>query len=314
MKKTVIAIIGLCAALGAWAQQWGQVNTSVAHMRATATNKAEIVSQDLMGMPVKLLEKDGGWWKIETCDGYNGWMSEDVIVTKSDQEMDQWRRAPRLVVTSLGQIATYDSPTGSAPRNVVTDLVPNNIVLGDLSSAENGRVRITLPDGRQAWACAAYFTPIEEWAARPFSPQIVLDQAYSLIGTPYLWGGASTKALDCSGLAKTCYLANGIFLRRDASMQARTGQQLDIKKWNEFRPGDLLFFGNTKTGKVTHVAVYDRDGIFVHSTGYGERVRTNSVDPESPDYRASSMLSATRIDGQVGTDGIVKASDHPWLF
>ena len=129
-------------------------------------------------------------------------------------------------------------------------------------------------------------------------------------GSPYLWGGTSAKSVDCSGLVKVSYLNNGIILLRDASQQARTGEHLTAEQWPEYRAGDLMFFGNKDTGRVTHVAIYDHDGRYIHSSG---RVKRNSVDPESPDY-LYSPLHSVRIHGMEGTHGITRAIDHPWLF
>ena len=130
-------------------------------------------------------------------------------------------------------------------------------------------------------------------------------------GTPYLWGGTSIKSLDCSGLAKVCYFANGIILMRDASQQALTGEKFKPEQWRELEAGDLLFFGNPETGKVTHVAIYDNSGDYVHSSG---RVRRNSVDPESESYLTTPFLSASRIKSRLNTKGIVQAKNHPWFF
>ena len=153
-------------------------------------------------------------------------------------------------------------------------------------------------------------TPIEEWAAQEFNPETILDIAYSMEGTPYLWGGTSVKSLDCSGLAKTSYLANGLILMRDASQQALTGTRIEPENWRDCQAGDLLFFG-TRNGRVTHVAIYDHDGSYVHSSG---RVKRNSVDPESDSYLSTPFLHAVRINGNQGTRGITRAAQHPWYF
>ena len=280
-------------------------------MRAKPGHSSELVSQAIMGMPLRVLEKDGDWWSVETPDGYTGYIVDNSLAEKTAAEMEAWRKAPRLVVTAPYQTRAYSSPTATGLREAVTDLVNGNIVEGSLDAPVNGRVEITLPDGRKGWADAADLTEISQWAAQDFNPDVILDVAYSMEGTPYLWGGTSTKSLDCSGLAKVSYLANGIILMRDASQQAKTGRRIEAKDWRTCQAGDLLFFGNAKTGRVTHVAIYDHDGNYVHSSG---RVKRNSVDPESPSYLTTPFLHAVRIAGSEGTPGITHVRNHPWYF
>ena len=76
------------------------------------------------------------------------------------------------------------------------------------------------------------------------------------------------------------------------------------------RTGDLLFFG-TRSGRVTHVAIYLDNGKYIHCSG---RVKINSVDPEADDYLSTPFLSISRIDGQIGTKGITTVREHPWYF
>ena len=170
---------------------------------------------------------------------------------------------------------------------------------------------IKLPDDRRAYVDVSDVAPIEEWAAQNFNPEKILDIAYSMEGTPYLWGGTSTKAIDCSGLAKVSYFANGIILMRDASQQALTGTRIEASDWPNCQAGDLLFFGNPSTRRVTHVAIYDNNGNYVHSSG---RVKRNSVDPESSSYLKTPFLHAVRIAGNEETKGITRARNHNWYF
>lgn len=287
------------------------VSIPAASMRTRGAHAAEMSTQAVMGTPVELLEHKGEWWLARTPEGYEAWIPESSVKPKSEAEMRAWRlNGNRYVVNSLWQTRAYSSPTASGPRDVVTDLVLGAIVEADPASLSDGRLQITLPDGRRGWADAAVLTPVAQWADQPFDAAKILDTAYSMEGTPYLWGGTSVKALDCSGLVKVSYLNNGIILLRDASQQARTGLRLDAAAWRDYQPGDLMFFGNASTGKVTHVAIYDHDGRYVHSSG---RVKRNSVDPESPDY-LYSPLHSVRIHGYEGTEGIVRAIDHPWYF
>jgi len=272
-----------------------------------------MATQLVMGTPLRVLEKGSEWWRVQTPDGYIAYVPSSSVVGLTDSEMAAWRRSKRFIVTSPFQIQVYRTSSATGLRDIVTDLVNGCIVttVGGVPKVENGRLHIELPDGRTGYADAGHFTPIEEWAAQNFNPDRILDIAYSMEGTPYLWGGTSTKAIDCSGLAKVSYLANGIILMRDASQQALTGTRIEARDWRSCRPGDLLFFGNASTGRVTHVAIYDHDGNYVHSSG---RVKRNSVDPDSPSYLTTPFLHAVRIAGNEETPGIVRARNHPWYF
>lgn len=290
---------------------WALPRISVCMLRTKPAHSAEMATQALMGMPLRVLEKSGSWYRVQTPDGYIAWVTSGSISLKTDAQMAQWRQANRLVVTDPYQTRAYTTDRANGLRDVVTDLVTGDIVEGSIKNRRNGRVEITLPDGRKGWVNATDVTPIEKWAAQDFDAQKILDQAYSLEGAPYFWGGTSVKHVDCSGLAKVSYLSNGIILRRDASQQALTGQRIEAKDWKTCQPGDLLFFGDADTRKVTHVAIYDHDGNYVHSSG---RVKRNSVDPDSPDYLTTPFLHAVRINGKIGTDGITYARNHPWYF
>lgn len=290
------------------------VRIPVATIRTEPAHKAEISTQAVLGQPVRILEKKGEWYKIQTAEGYTGWVPDSSVKEYEMDQFDRWRRSfDRCVVTSVWQDRIYTSENANGPRDIITNIVLGSIVeldpSADYSNNSLGRVAVILPDGRRGWTSAS-LSPITEWASQEFDADKILDTAYSMEGTHYLWGGTSTKGIDCSGLVKVSYLNNGLILRRDASQQAETGLPLDPNDWSGYQPGDLLFFGNSSTGKITHVAIYDHDGNYVHSSG---RVKRNSLDPESDSY-LYSPLKAVRINGMIGTDGIYQASNHPWYF
>lgn len=293
--------------------KWAQVRISAASMRTAGRHSAEMATQAVLGTPLRVLTKGSDWWRVQTPDGYIAWIPSSSVVAKTPAQMQEWRKAKRFIVTSPYQIRAYKTPKTNGLRDVVTDLVNGCIVTvpGNEMSVVDGRVCVELPDVRTGFVNVDDLTPIETWAAQNFDAERILDIAYSMEGTPYLWGGTSTKALDCSGLAKVSYYANGLILMRDASQQAKTGRRIEAANWRSCQPGDLLFFGNAKTGKVTHVAIYDHDGNYVHSSG---RVKRNSVDPESDSYLTTPFLHAVRINGNEETAGITRARNHPWYF
>lgn len=290
------------------------VSIPVATIRTEPAHRAEISTQAVMGMPVSIIGSKGDWYHIMTAEGYTGWVPDSSVRLMSPEEFNRWRVSDnRRVVSDFWQGRVYSDATSSSPRDIVSDIVLGTVLEFDpTASLENnplGRVPVVLPDGRRGWTDATLIY-IGEWASQPFDAEKILDTAYSMEGTPYHWGGTSTKAIDCSGLVKVSYLNNGLILKRDASQQATTGQELDPDDWTDYQAGDLLFFGNKKTGKITHVAIYDSDGMYVHSSG---RVKRNSLDKNSDKY-LYSPLKAVRINGMIGTDGIIPAISHPWFF
>jgi cell wall-associated NlpC family hydrolase len=114
---------------------------------------------------------------------------------------------------------------------------------------------------------------------------VALGTARRLLGVPYLWGGTSPAAVDCSGLTWLAWGMAGTRLPRDAWMQARDVPAIDPE---ETSPGDLLFFGEPQ-GRVSHVAIVESGRRFIHAQGF---VRTGSLDPHDPDFhpRLSTIL------------------------
>ena len=288
-------------------RKWAQVKLSIATLRTEPKHSAEMATQGIMGAPVKVLQKADDWYRVQMADDYIAYVPESSLSFKSEAQMKAWRKAKRYIVTA------YDSRLVTEAHGDVTvsDLVMGNIL--EYKAAQGGWLKLATPDGRVGWVDAADVAELSQWSQQGFSAAQIEKTACRMMGSSYLWGGTSTKVTDCSGLTKVAYLSNGIILQRDASQQALTGKIM--KKgtdWHQFETGDLLFFGNEKTGRVTHVGIYLRDGNYIHCSG---QVKINSLDPKSSQYPyLYSPLSASRIKGMVGTKGIVALKNHPWYF
>ena len=289
------------------ARKWALIKLSIATLRTEPKHSAEMATQGIMGSPVKVLEKNGEWYRVQMSDDYIAYVPETSLAFKSAAQMKAWRSAKRYIVT------TYDSRLVAAPLSdeTVSDLVMGNIL--EYKAAQGKWIKLATPDGRTGWVEAADVAELSQWSRQPFSAAQIEKTARRMMGSGYLWGGTTTKVTDCSGLTKVSYLSNGIILQRDASQQALTGRIMKRgTDWRQYETGDLLFFGNEKTGRVTHVGLYLRDGKYIHCSG---QVKINSLIPTASDYPyLYSPLSATRINGMVGTKGIVAMKNHPWYF
>lgn len=98
--------------------------------------------------------------------------------------------------------------------------------------------------------------------------QNILRTAESLVGTPYVYGGATPSGMDCSGLVQYTYRQAGINTPRTAAQQFQAGQPQP-----QVLPGDLLFFRTDNSGKVSHVGIYAGGGRMIHASSSGKQVR-----------------------------------------
>lgn len=70
---------------------------------------------------------------------------------------------------------------------------------------------------------------------------------------------------DCSGMVMVVYQnVYGIQLERN-SAKIYENNCKDIHK-KDLHEGDLVFFNNGKTSKITHVGIYLKEGKFVHAS------------------------------------------------
>jgi len=284
---------------------WGLVTLSVIPMRSAPKYSAEMVSQTLMGTPVKLLDKKGGWYRIQTPDSYIGWASSSGVATCTEAQMAEWKASDRYV---FSQISGWALAAPKADAEPVSDLVLGSIVQSE--ETVNGFLQIKFPDGRAGFVKATECLPIGQWEAIQPEAANVIATAKKLFGSPYLWGGTSTKGIDCSGFVKTAYFSQGVMLARDASQQARYGEVLSVDSI-DFQPGDLLFFGRS-ADHITHVGLYIGNDHFIHSSG---RVKINSFNPKDDDYdpdRRGQLVAARRILNSLNTGQIIQIKDHPW--
>lgn len=257
------------------------VTISVANIRSQPKHSAELATQALMGTPLTVLKEDDGWFLVQTPDQYLAWVDRAGIQLLSEDELEAWFRAPKLVFTDL---------VGYVWKTVDGKEMVSDLVAGDLLTIENessSHYFISLPDKRKGWVSKSQSQLWENWiATRNTNPETLINTAKQMMGTPYLWGGTSIKGMDCSGFTKTIFYLNGQIIPRDASQQINEGELIDAdKNWEKLQVGDLLFFGEKATEekkeRVVHVGMWIGNGEFIHSRGL---VRISSFDSENPNY------------------------------
>ena len=293
-------------------KEFGLINLSVANLRSKPNHSAELATQALMGTPVKILKIENGWFLIQTPDKYISWVDSDGIFPISKSQLDTWKYSNRLIFTGDNR-TIYENESFENP---VSDVVLGNIL--ETIETQTKWVKVKLPDGRTGFSETKNWIDFNDFKDTVQTDSVRLKNlATSLMGRPYLWGGTSARAMDCSGFVKTLYFMNGIILARDASLQYKQGQIVDTENnFSNLLTGDLLFFGQKKSEsqpeKITHVALSLGNTEFIHASGKIER---NSFNPQSKiysEYRKNSFIGAKRIIGYENKYGIQTIKNHQW--
>jgi len=292
----------------------GVIYLSAANIRSQPRHSGELATQATMGMPLRILKKEGDWHLVQTPDKYISWI-QGSFVPMNQGEYKTWQAKEKVIFTKMYGFA-YADPVSS--DSVISDLVAGNIV--ELVSDQGSSYAVRLPDGRNAYLRKSESAPFEKWVAQAEATESTLvNTAYQLMGVPYLWGGTSAKGVDCSGFTKTIYFMNGHILPRDASQQVHAGELVDQEKnFEDLRPGDLLFFGYAATDstseRVTHVGMWVGDNQFIHSPGLEARVKISSIDPTSEFYDAFNFNRYLRTKRMINSRQDIIALRDTKLF
>ena len=282
--------------------KYGIINNSVSNLRKNPSHSSELVSQTILGTGVSILKKEGEWYLIQTPDKYISWIDHGGIVPMSKEKYDNY---------FASDVGVFTRPYGFSYETKKKNRVVSDLVLGSalkIVEIRSKHTKYEYPDGRIAWIENRLMNSISSIRGMNYSIQNLLENAHSLIGVPYLWGGTSSKGFDCSGYTKSVYLMNGYILPRDASQQVKEGILVDnSRNWNLLEAGDLMFFGYYKDDKlrIDHVSIWLGDGYFIQSS---KNVRISSVYSDNSnfdDYHMAKYIESRRIIGS-NTEGIKK--------
>jgi len=271
---------------------YGIVILSVANVRSKPGVAEELSTQVLMGTVITLLKNARGYSYVQMPDRYLGWLDRDEFRAVTRAEADAWTSAPKVIMPGYFAIVREQPDAAAQP---VCDLVAGGVL--KTTGIQGTWTKVELADGRKGFIESSLVQDYEQWkTSRRPTGEAISRTAKLFMGVPYLWGGTSGKGLDCSGFVKTVYRLNGMELDRDADQQAQSGIEVNVgPAFENSHTGDLMFFGQKATAekaeRITHVAIYLENRLFIHSSG---RVRISSFDPASPLFEESLLKRFVR--------------------
>lgn len=189
--------------------------------------------QLLLGMAVTVYEEREGWAFVQSArDGYVG----------------------HVAAASLG-------PPGEVTHRVATPAThayrDEDIKSPDVMALPFGAALQVVAERRKFWETTVGFVPKSHlWpVGKTFSDPVTVAQMH--FGVPYLWGGNSTRGIDCSGLVQAAWSACGRPCPGDSDLQrAELGTAAE-----DYRRGDLLFWKG-------HVAIVVDEETMIHANAH----------------------------------------------
>ncbi|SDR75097.1 SH3 domain-containing protein [Polaribacter sp. KT25b] len=257
---------------------------SVINIRSNPKHSAELGTQGLLGMALKVLDKKGDFYRIQTPDNYISWVDKGGIQLMNKEEIDTWNQTKKVLFTkNFGYVFTDKKNE----TNIISDITLGGLL--QYISEDNQFYEVKYPDNRTGFIKKEEAVIYDSWLENLGSSKENIEVvAKNFTGFPYLWGGTSSKGMDCSGFTKMVYLMNGFIIPRDASQQINAGKIVDDQlNFKDLQKGDLLFFGTKATSekkqRVVHVGIWlGNDKMeFIHSSG---NVHLSSMDASQPNY------------------------------
>ena len=322
-KRILSAICVMVIAFTGYGQTKRMAVTALSEnmMRLNPDYESPLETQALMGTIVEIIGEESYWRQVVTPEPYTAWCTNLGLVEMTAEQINEYKAAPKYICT-VQHSGVYETPSVKSRR--LSDLSMGNLLR--IVYKEGKKVKpsvkkkwaeVMLPDGRKGWTPATDLKPFAEWAGKQkLTAENIVNTAMQFEGTPYLWGGASSKGLDCSGLVRLTFMMNGHLLPRNASQQVNHGREIIMEcnhsitpdsdklyqemltRTKHLQPGDLVFFGSPETfwskEKITHVGIYIGNGRIIHAS---HKVRVNSLIPGQKDYYENShrLLKARRF-------------------
>ncbi|MGP8214146.1 MAG: NlpC/P60 family protein [Bacteroidia bacterium] len=225
----------------------GFCNLSIIPCRKDTSDRSEMVTQLLFGEYFEVLEEYKNWLRIRSgIDGYEGWIdSKQYLPVSKETYQSLKKHSPALVADILGVLTDE------------TDNVSFPVTIGSLLHFSKNK-EIVVEKRKYAYQ-GNTITP-----AGKIKRSKLVEDAFTFLNSPYLWGGRTPLGIDCSGFTQMVYRLNGMNLNRDASQQVEQGEALSFPE--EAKAGDLAFFDN-ENGDITHVGIILEKGQIIHASG-----------------------------------------------
>ena len=215
-------------------------NNCVGNINLKPDSKSEIASQILYGEKFKILSKNKNWLKIKTSyDNYTGYIKKKNFLKKFRPSNKICKIKSRIF----------------KKKNNKFQKTNNFLYFGSaISIKSKNKNFVEFNDNK--WIKKSDIKKINHYE-KNFNKILKL-----FLNTKYLWGGKTSKGIDCSALIQIYFYYNRVYFPRDSKDQIKYCKKNLRKK---FIKGDIIFWKG-------HVGMCIDKSKFIHAYGPKKKV------------------------------------------
>ena len=258
----------------------GTVNASSLRLRSGPSTSSATIAYAPRGDNAVVIGKTGSWYQV-IYKLKTGYMHESYLITNTIKNIElgygkvnatrvNLRTGPGTSYSSIGKANTGDKAYiiglnnqwykvifGSSICYIRSDYLDLTEI--PYENAASTKKPVFFVDGKSTGVAPS----ASALKGETTKASEIITEAKRHIGTPYVWGGTTTKGFDCSGYTQYVMKRCGITIPRTTTEQYKIGTF--VSKSN-LQPGDLVFLQNTYREGISHVGIYIGDGKMIHAS------------------------------------------------
>jgi cell wall-associated NlpC family hydrolase len=191
---------------------------------------------------------------------------------------------PDVLIVGAKLTLSLDEPNNAAPSPAVATAEAEQTAAMPRAAVSREDAPLT---GRELAMARAQYIANRRSSAPAAHGSRVVTAARAYAGTPYRYGGLSSRGIDCSGLVVRAMARQGKNVPHHAASLYRMGRPVTYRN---LQPGDLVFF-NTNGRGVSHVGIWAGNHKFIHASSGSGQVITSAMQG----YYAKRLVGARRL-------------------